>query len=458
MACAMHPQRRMNDPSLKRAPLRLDRLLRVLPNAASTRPLLERLMASTMPDPERRWTASGELGTMGGRLVDLRNFEMLAEDWLEEETERLKQRARAIASVGRGLESGDVDMVVRTLLDQSGELEKRGATDEARAWADAAYDVARGVGHPRAPEALRRAARCARGQGQLDVSARAYEAALQRAMDARAWTDAVIAATGRGNVAVDRGRWSEAEGWYGRALDVLDQAATGDAESRESRGLRWRIFQNLGITSRERGALEEAERCYARAEAEAAGLEDPAAAVEIENGRGQLELARDQPRAAELHFRAALGALTGSAPDPVRVAIRANLAESLLRQGDTLDAGVAAREAEAEAIRGHHLGRLPEVYRLLARIAHRRGTGDAFVLAERALELIRDAGLPAYEEARTLTTYADLRKAGGDLEIARDARERAHAIFTELEMNSTQPGDRSGSPLDDQTERDGGAI
>lgn len=432
----------MKLPNHPRPPLRLERLLDVLPDAGSMQPLLERLMASTAPDPDRRWTASGELGTTGGRVVDVTGFEALAEAWVEEEAQRLRARVRLVAEIARALESGDTDVVVDKLLEGSESLEAAGAALDARAWADAAFDVARREGHARAPEALRRAARCARSSGDLDASARGYEKAHALAKDHGADRDAVIAATGRGNVAVDRGRWLEAERWYDRALALLGRDALTGAGRDEARGLRWRLYQNLGITHRERGDLEASAAFYERATEEATGLGDPAATVEIENGRGQVALAADEPRKAELHFRLALEAMEGSVPDSVRVAVRTNLAEALLREGRTLEAGTSAREAEAEAIRGRHVGRLPEVYRLLARVASARGEEEAFVLLDRTLELVRTAGLPAIEELRTLVAYAALRDEQGEHDIAIELRVRADRIRHEL--NERNPSEREG--------------
>lgn len=375
-------------------------------------------------------------------MVDVSGFEALAEAWVEEEAERLRERVRLVVEIARALESGDTDVVVDTLLEGSGDLEVAGAVSDAKTWADAAFDVARLEGHGRAPEALRRAARCARSSGDLDASARGYEEAHALAVDHGAGRDAVIAATGRGNVAVDRGRWLDAEHWYDRALALLGADGLAGVGGDEIRALRWRLYQNLGITHRERGDLEASATFYERATEEAAGLEDPAVTVEIENGRGQLALAADEPRTAELHFRLALEALKGSVPDSVRAAVRTNLAEALLRQGRMLEAGTAAREAEAEAIRGRHVGRLPEVYRLLARVASARGEGDAFVLLDRTLELVRDAGLPAIEELRTLLAYAALRDEQGEDDIAMELRARADRIRRELDERN--PSEREG--------------
>ena len=247
--------------------------------------------------------------------------------------------------------------------------------------------------------------------------------------------DAVIAATGRGNVAVDQGRWEEAEGWYGKALSLIEEG-TGALPSAGARALRWRLYQNLGITHRERGAFDTAEGWYRRA-AETAGIAgvgegDPAADVEVENGWGQLELARGELRKAELRFRRALAAMGTGRGGEGSVAVRVNLGEALLRQGRTLEAGEVGREAEAEALRGGWLRRVPEIYRLLAGVAHARGEPEAFVFLDRALVLVRERGLPLYEEALTLETLAGLRDAEGEVEAGADAREAARRIFRRL--------------------------
>jgi hypothetical protein len=51
-------------------PLRIEDVTGLLPQVDELQPLLARLIASSTVDPERRWTASGELGTIGERLAD----------------------------------------------------------------------------------------------------------------------------------------------------------------------------------------------------------------------------------------------------------------------------------------------------------------------------------------------------------------------------------------------------
>jgi tetratricopeptide (TPR) repeat protein len=193
--------------------------------------------------------------------------------------------------------------------------------------------------------------------------------------------------------------------------------------------------------------LEEARRLLEEARNEGARLGDPAALVEVENGFGQLFLAAGDPRGAELHFRAALRHATSPR---ARVAIGVNLGEALLEQGRTLEAAERAREAEAEALAGSVTGKLPEVYRLLARVGRDRAETEAFVFLEQALELIRERGLPSYEEALTREAYGNLRISEGDLDRGLPQLREASALFESIGMD-----ERAATLLEAVSERGG---
>jgi hypothetical protein len=79
--------------------------------------------------------------------------------------------------------------------------------------------------------------------------------------------------------------------------------------------------------------------------------------------------------------------------------------------------------------------KLPEVYRLIGRIASMDGNSDAFVLFERALDIIRERALPALEEALTLQAYSESEARKGDLDSAQDLRERARAKYEALDID-----------------------
>jgi hypothetical protein len=160
--------------------------------------------------------------------------------------------------------------------------------------------------------------------------------------------------------------------------------------------------------------------------------------------------------AAEAHLRRALDAATHTR---ARVTIRLNLAETLLARDRTLDAAEQGRTAEQEAIRAGLVSKLPEVYRILGRIASADHEPDAFVLFERALELIRERGLPSVEEAMTLQAYAEHEARNGVHEVARSLRQEAVERFEALGISHMRqawadvfapaPGPLTPRPSDD---------
>jgi len=134
--------------------------------------------------------------------------------------------------------------------------------------------------------------------------------------------------------------------------------------------------------------------------------------------------------------------------------MRANLAESFLARGYVLEAATSAREAEREAIRSRAFARLPEVYRLLGRIRAADEDPDAFVFFERALELVRDRGLPALEEALTLQAYAESEAQRGEAEVAEELRQLAQERFAALGITGERQrwADVFGPPTDNEAQ------
>ena len=234
--------------------------------------------------------------------------------------------------------------------------------------------------------------------------------------DARGAAEAAI---GAGNVLEQQGRWDKAESWYRTAL-----AMVGNVE--EPAPERWHALINLHIVARSRGALEESRPLLEQAEEAASAIDPEAALPFIENARGQLLMAQGAYDDAEEHFRVAVNASVHTAG---RVTMMLNLAESLLARDRVLEAAEVARDAEREAVRGQIASKLPEVYRVLGRIASAEGNPDAFVLFERALELVRERGLPGLEEALTLQAYAEAEAQRGEAEVARELKEKARERF-----------------------------
>ena len=136
---------------------------------------------------------------------------------------------------------------------------------------------------------------------------------------------------------------------------------------------------------------------------------------------------------AEDHLRAGLSAATDAR---ARVTIRLNLAEALLAQDRTLEATEEAREAERVALASGIVPKLPEVYRILGRIVSAEDNPDAFVFFERALDIVRERRLPAFEEALTLQAYAESEVRRGEEDSARELQERMTERYRALGMRN----------------------
>lgn len=407
--------------------LRIDDITSMLPELDELGPLLDRIVSLSVPDSRRRWAASGELETVGERVVAPPRLEGEAARIAAREAARLERVYGGVVEAVRALADDDRAAAATALLELGLDEESRRALDRAEAYAMAAHRLVRGLRDRRpAALALRRAARAARGRGHLDDAAARYGESYRIARDGGDSDGGVVAAIGRGNISVDRGLWSEAEEWYRSALGLLGDEDGSDGALRRER---WQVCLNLSIVRRRTGDPDGSREWLDRAAEVAAALEDPDAPAIVENARGQLLMAVDRVPEAEAALRMALE----EARDPkAKVTVGVNLGEALLRQGRTLEAAEVARTAEEEAILGEVIPKLPEVYRLLAAVARRRDLTDAFVFFERALEIIRDRELPEFERAQTLEAYGRLELEKGARERARTRLEEADRIYREL--------------------------
>lgn len=405
--------------------LTIDEVRSTLPDLEELRPVFDHLLARSESDRTRAWSGSGQLGTVGSRLVDSEGFQKDLQALAAAEARASERLYEATARALTALAAEDRAAAADALLSIAALEEARDRPERAEAYASAAYRTARGEkDQGPATLALRRWARAVRVQGKLAEALARYARAYESALAIRDGRGAAEAAIGAGNVLEEQGRWDQSAQWYHKAL----AAAESDATAAE----RWHAFLNLAIVTRSSGDLTAGERWLREAEAAAAVTDRDAARPAIENAWGQLAMARGAFAEAETRLRAGLDAASGAR---ARVTIRLNLAECLLARGRTLEAAEQAREAERDAIRAALVPKLPEVYRLLGRIAAAEGNTDAFVLFERALEIVRDRSLPALEEAVTLQAYAECEERRGETEAARHLLERATERFAALGMS-----------------------
>ena len=81
------------------APLRVSEVFRILPRVPELGPFLDLLVTKSVPDPDRRWTGSGELGTVGDRLVDPDGAEATASELAGSEARRIAEVLGTAAGV-----------------------------------------------------------------------------------------------------------------------------------------------------------------------------------------------------------------------------------------------------------------------------------------------------------------------------------------------------------------------
>lgn len=408
-------------------PLKLDEIWSLLPPLDELRPVLDLLAAEARPDPAHAWSGSGELDTAGARVLEGPELSRSAEELAARATERLGRIFQAVGEALSALGRDDRPGAARAFLEIAALEEDADRAERAEAWARAAVRTV----EPEPPTplhalALRRRARALWTRNRLDPALELYQASHRMAAGLEDVHGAAEAAVGAGNVLEEQGRWDEAEAWYRDALALVEgDDAAGDGPRPEELHA---VF-NLNVVALSRGDLESAESWLHRARELAGRLDDVGSEPFLRNAEGQLAMARRNFAEAEAHFRAGLWAARGSR---TRTVLGCNLAEALLARGRHLDAATAARDAERDALVAGLSGRLPEVYRILGRIAADQGNPDAFVLFERALEIIRSRELPALEEARTLQAYAAAEKGRGEDETASQLQKHAQALYASL--------------------------
>lgn len=404
--------------------LRVDEIAAILPELDELRPLLDRIYARATPDPDRAWSGSGELGTVGDRIVLADALDGSAEALADRVRDHLRGVYAAVAKAVRAL-ADDAESEAAEAFLEAAELEERERhLSRAEAYARAAFRVVRGdrEGRIRA-RCLRRLARTLRSQGRLQESAERYEDAYRIGAASRARRDAAVAAIGRGNVAIDRGRWSEAGRWYDRAEALLAEEDPGVEQ--------WHVELNRSIVAYRQKEFARSREHLDRAERLAAEVEDGSAPPVLQNARGRLLAAEGRIDEAAEQLERALD--TAGTP-LARVTVAVNLGECLLDRGQPLDAGELARDAERIALREGVIPKLPEVYRLLGSVARAQGHADAIVFFERALEIVRDRDLPAFERAQTLEEYGAMEAEAGRTGSARKMLEEAIRLYRELGM------------------------
>lgn len=420
----LHPptnaaDRASTDPRVTQRALKIDAALKAIPETDDLVHLRDALLSASRVD--------GGLGSaedypaLNTRLADPAALESQIEALAERVRRRVEGVMRHTVRALAALERGDAAEAARHLV-AAGEMEEgERRLYQAREFYQRALEMGRKPRDRRGEGlALRRLGRVARAMGQWDVAARRYGESFDVSVAQRDDMGAVVACQGLGNVHVDQSRWSEAREWYLRGVERCPP--------RPPSAEYVHLCVGLSVVERRLGALDSAAEWLARGEDSAAGLGDGLMAY-VDHAWGRLHLARGEAQDAECAFRRALG----REMDPAfRVAVMAGLSEPLLRQGRTREAFDLARDAEALAIHAQAVLKLPDVYRALGAAAAEAGDAEAYLFYEKALEVCRGHGLPAFEAAATQHHYGRWEARRGDSEAAAARLEEAYRLYTGL--------------------------
>lgn len=408
-------------------PSSLQDLSALVPRRDVMAPLRSLLLSSSRPRSRDRWSGSNALATWASRDVELDDFATRLPRLIERETEHLERTYRLMAEALDRLASGRHVPAAERLLELAAAEEGRDRPDLAESYSAAACAALADAAHSETYAlARRRRARALRSLGRHQEAERDYARSCEIALALDDRPGAAEAAIGAGNVVEEEGHWGKAQGWYERALQIIEPLPRLLPQ-------RWHALLNLHVVRRTVGDLEGARPLLVEAESVADGLNDDGAPQHIENARGQLALAESRVDDAIGHFRDALLATTVAFG---HVTIRINLAEALLAADRPVEAMEEVRKAELIAIDTSLHRKLPEVYRLIGRIAAYDGNPDALVLFEQALGIIESHDLPRLERAITLQAYADAERRIGEPDTAAALAAEAADLYQSLGITS----------------------
>jgi tetratricopeptide (TPR) repeat protein len=396
--------------------MRVERVLRLLPDVDALAPLRAFLMASS-----RRNATGGPHQTVGKRYLSADDLPGLVPRALRRVTEHLTLLYDAAIEALEAEERGDSAGCVQAFV-RAGDLESRvGRDSAARLWYEHALDIAEG-GHDRRPEieVLQRLGALAAALGDFDRSARVQQRSFVLAESEGVGGSAASAAIALGEAALRRENLRGASSWFARALEhasddpwLLGRLALGKAA--------------LALASAD---LEDAETQLQRAAAHFAARGPDVGRIELLTARGRLAARRGNHAEALAHFREALVRLPVLERDPhADLAIRLEISQLFLDTDRLPDAEDEIRRIEELAI-VHNLSRdLARVYILLGEVRARQRNETGFVFFEKAIELSRQGDPAPRLEAEAYLAYSHFRSTFGEMDEARACLERARDIL-----------------------------
>lgn len=404
-------------------PLRVERVLQLLPGIEAMEPLRALLVSTPRSDEQARWSSSGPYLTIGKHNIDVDALRQRVDTLVRRIGTHLTVLYDAYVRAVDALESGDGNVIVSALADGGAAEERVNRVAQAAAWYEVAFRVASEL-NDREPEIemLDRLGRVERERARFDESARYHQRALVLCEATFDHAGAIRACIGLGHASLGREEPDGARAWYLRALRQAESVPHAE----------WigTIERHIGEVAWRQGDAGEARARLRRAREV---LEPLAKRTEL--ARVLAAIARVESRAGNTDDaiaagREALAWSAGTDADPLgRVDVLLEMSDVYASVGLLLDAENELRRAEELAITQRYSDRLIDVYIAMGKLCATRGDETGFVFFEQAADLCRALAPLTSREGRVYEEYGNFRIHFKEPEEGLAHLQRARQIF-----------------------------
>ena len=404
-------------------PLRVERVLRLLPAIEAMEPLRSLLVSTPRADDQARWSSSGPYLTIGKHNVDVDALRQRVDSLVRRIGAHLTVLYDAYVRAVDALESGDGNVIVSALADGGAAEERANRVAQATAWYEVAFRVASELSD-RGPEIemLDRLGRIEHERARFDESARYHQRALVLCEATFDHAGAIRACIGLGHASLARDEPDGAHAWYLRALR--------QAESIPNPEWIGTIERHLGEVAWRQGDATKARARLRRAREVLEPLSSPTELARVLAATARIESQVGNTDDAIAAGREALAWSEAPAADPlVRIDILLEMADVYASSGLLFDADNELRRAEELAIAKRLSDRLIDVYVAMGKVCAIRGDETGFVFFEQAADLCHALAPLTSREGRVYEEYGNFRIRFKEPEEGLAHLQRARQIF-----------------------------
>lgn len=414
-------------------PLRVELVLRLLPDVSELSPLRALIVSTSRPRPDQ-----GPYDTVGKRLVDPAELRAHARQVLERAKAALASLLETSIGVLEMEQARNRLEAVDALIEAGLSEERAGRPTQAHAWFECALRAAQEL-RDRKPKgrALRGLGRVAADAGRFGEAKRSLEECLSIAETERDSEETALTCRELGDLDARRSDWQGAEGWYRRG------ARFGEI----SPALAVSLHLGVADAACERKDVVAADAFLRVAQDASQKLGDASLAVPCATAQGRLLAVRgDHVGALFAYRRAVASANEAGLPPHHEMEARLGICRLYLLWRELPDAIEEFRRAEDVAIRNVLRKHLILLYSIMGRAVGRDADETGFVFFEKALELCRDAEPIPWLEAEVYREYGAFRVDLGEAEEARAYSGRALDLLRGIETTPRNAGTEANLP------------